>query len=226
MRDLMIAELEEETLVVTSAMTRTMRLMQLASSYGEAETTWELDEKTGEMKPKTHVTLTDPSNKLDAFMSDLDDFGDSQVVVFANSSQLINMLSARMSKAKIDHGVITGDVGTLMRQEYMEQFQNGKLKYMLCTVGAGGTGITLTAADTAVFLQRPWSMIDSQQAEARVRRIGSEIHDSINIIDYISVGTLDEIVLECIEKKAETLQEILRDRELMLRVIRDHDAGL
>lgn len=226
MRDLMLAELEGEDLVVTSPMVKTMRMLQFASSYGEASTTWVLDEETGEQKPKTHVTLTAPSNKIDAFMSDLEDYGDSQVVVFANSSQLIDLLSEKMTKEKINHGLITGKVSTLMRQEYMNDFQSGKLKYILCTTGAGGTGITLTAADTAVFLQRPWSMIDSQQAEARVRRIGSEIHDSITIVDYISVDTVDTVVLECIELKAERLQEILRDEELMKKVLKDNDAGL
>jgi len=230
MRDLMIAELDEDSddVIVTTPMTKTMRMLQFASSYAEAEVTWVVDEDTGEMKPHTEVTLIAPSNKIDAFLTDLEggDFGDSQIVVFAASKQLINLLSERMTKLGLNHGLITGDINTMMRQEYMNEFQEGKLRFILCTVGAGGTGITLTAADTAVFLQRPWSMIDSEQAEARVRRIGSEIHDSITIIDYVSVGTVDEVVIECIETKSERLQEILRDKELMRKVLKDNDAGL
>ena len=228
MCDNMIALLDEDSdaLVVTDGMIKTGRLLQFASSFAEAENYTVFDEKTGEDKVKTKVTLIGPSNKVKAFMDDLPDFGDSQIVVFAQSSQLINLLAAEMDKHDLKYGLITGEVNPILRQDYMDRFQAGDLKYMLCTVGAGGTGITLTAADTAVFLQRPWSMIDSEQAEARVRRIGSDIHESITIIDYVSTGTIDTVVIEALEKKSNLLQEILRDKELMKKVLESNSAQI
>ena len=224
--DNMIALLEEDSdsLVVTSGLVKTNRLLQFASSYAESENELVIDEKTDKEKIKSNVTLIGPSNKIKAFMEDLPDFGDSQIVVFAQSSQLIDLLAEEMDRKDLKYGMITGKINPILRQEYMDDFQSGKLKYMLCTVGAGGTGITLTAADTAVFLQRPWSMIDSEQAEARVRRIGSDIHDTITIVDYISTGTVDEVVIECIKEKSDLLQEILRDRELMLKVLKTNSV--
>ena len=226
MRDLMIAELDEEdALMVTSPMVRTMRMLQFASSYADLEYYTEINDD-GEEETKVKVHLALPSNKVDAFMTDLDDYEGRQVVVFAASKQLINLLASKLESADKKFGLITGDIGVDERQEYMDEFQKGNLQFMLCTVQAGGTGITLTAADTAVFLQRPWSMIDSKQAEARVHRIGSEVHDSITIIDYVSGGTLDETVIEALEEKAERLEEILRDRELLKRILRDPKANV
>lgn len=214
MRDTMIAELENsDNLVVTNPMVKIGRLLQFASSYAEAEVTMVLDEKTGELKPHTEVTLIEPSNKIDAFLGDLPDFGDSQLVVFAPSRQLINLLSARMEKEDMPHGLVTGAIPEDERQQFMDRFQDGKLQWILCTTGAGGTGLTLTAADTAVYLQRPWSMIESNQADDRIYRIGSERHDKITIVDYVSTGTVDEAVIEKLLKKENMSQEILRDKK-------------
>jgi SNF2 family DNA or RNA helicase len=193
--------------------------LQFASSYAETEVENVIDPETGEMKQKVNVFLKAPSNKVDAFMEDLPDFGESQVVVFAASRQLIELLSDKMTKKNIDHGLITGAIPLDEREHYMNTFQDGDLKYILCTTGAGGTGITLTAADTAVYLQRPWSMIESEQSEARVRRIGSEKHESITIIDYVSSGTIDETVIQAIETKSNRLQEILQDQALLKRIL-------
>lgn len=216
MVDQMIAELDDGNMVVTtSPLVRVTRLLQFASSYAEIDKTW----NERKLEFEDHVRLSDPSCKIDAFMDDMADFGDDQVVVFAVSKQLINLLSKKLEAKKIPHGLITGDQNTDERQAYMDEFQAGKLKYMLCTVAAGGTGITLTKARIAVFLQRSWSMIDNIQAEARVHRIGSEMHDSVVIVDYVTAGTIEETVIGAVEQKSNRLEEILRDRQLLRKVL-------
>jgi len=77
----------------------------------------------------------------------------------------------------------------------------------------------LTKGSTAVFLQRSWSMIENQQAEARVHRIGSERYDFIRIIDYVTLGTCQEVVIKAVAEKTDQLQKILRDEELFLKFI-------
>jgi SNF2 family DNA or RNA helicase len=220
MLDQMVAELDDENIVVTtSPLVRVTRLLQFASSYATLEREW--NERREEWED--HVILAEPSCKIDAFMNDLEDFGDDQIVVFAVSKQLINLLSKKLEKKGIAHGLITGDQNTDERQAYMDEFQAGKIKYMLCTVAAGGTGITLTKARVAVFLQRSWSMIDNIQAEARVHRIGSEQHDSVVIVDYVTAGTLEETVIGAVEQKSNRLEEILRDRALLKKVLEGED---
>lgn len=41
-------------------------------------------------------------------------------------------------------------------------------------LGAGGVGLTLTAACTVILVDRPWTPGDVNQAEDRVRRIGQK----------------------------------------------------
>ena len=70
----------------------------------------------------------------------------------------------------------------------------------------------MTAADTLVRLQRSWSLIDNQQGEDRVHRIGSEKHDTVTIIDIVTSGTVEETQLEKLHAKMLRLEEIVRDR--------------
>jgi SNF2 family DNA or RNA helicase len=221
MAEQMIAEVADgEVVYTTSPLTKATRMLQFASSYAEVEYRNVYDDKQGMVVNKQYVRLSDPSCTLDAFMDDLPDYGDESIVVFAVSSQLINMLSTRLEKLKIPHGLITGDQDAKERELHMENFQSGKTKLILCTIAAGGTGITLTKGSTAVFLQRSWSMIENLQAEARVHRIGSEQYESIRIIDYVTTGSTQEVVIKAVAEKSDQLEKILRDKVLLERYLK------
>lgn len=216
MRDLMLAELESgEVLTAPSILTQTTRLNQFANSFA----TMELNEITGELK----AVLAEPSCKVDALMGDISsgDFGDDSVAVCAVSKQLINLLSAAMTKAKIEHGLITGDQNEDERQKAIDDFQSGKTKFILFTAQAGGVGVTLTAARRLVMLQRPWSLVDHKQAMDRVHRIGSEIHDSVIITDYVTEGTIEERVIQVLETKGENFEEVVRDKDQLLSILKE-----
>lgn len=220
MRDLMIAELDGgEALTAPSPLTQTTRLLQFSSSYAEID----VDEITGEMK----ALLAEPSCKVDALMDDISngDFGDDSVAVCAVSRQLIDLLSAAMVKAKIPHGLITGAQDEDERQKAVDDFQSGKIKWILFTAQAGGVGITLTAARRLVMLQRPWSLVDYKQALDRVHRIGSEIHDSIVIMDYVTEGTIEERVIQVLDSKADNFEQIVHDKAQLAKMLRDDKAG-
>ena len=220
MRDNMIAELEAgDAVVAPSVLTQTIRLLQFASSY--AETT--VDEATGEQK----TILSEPSCKVDALMDDIKsgDFGDDSVAVAAVSRQLIELLSAKLTKEGIDHGLITGAQTGDERQKAIDDFQSGKIKWILFTVQAGGVGVTLTAARRLVMLQRPWSLVDHKQALDRIHRIGSEIHDSVVVMDYVTEGTIEERVLQVLETKADNFEQIVKDKDKLLELLKDDKNG-
>lgn len=221
MRDHMIAELESgEVLSAPSILTQMTRLLQFASSYAEIS----VNETTGEPK----AVLSDPSCKVDALMNDIKsgDFGNDSVAVCAVSRQLIDLLSAEMTKAGIEHGLITGAQSEDQRQYAIDNFQSGKIKWILFTAQAGGVGVTLTAARRLIMLQRPWSLVDYKQALDRVHRIGSEIHDSIIITDYVTEGTVEERVLEVLDTKADNFEQIVKDKDQLIRMLKsDKENG-
>jgi SNF2 family DNA or RNA helicase len=160
-------------------------------------------------------------------MDDIDagDFGDDSVAVCAVSRQLIDILSARLEKAKIPHGLITGAQNEDERQKAIDDFQSGRIKWILFTAQAGGVGVTLTAARRLIMLQRPWSLVDYKQALDRVHRIGSEIHDSIVITDYVTEGTIEERVIQVLETKADNFEQIVKDKNQFLKMLIDDKTG-
>jgi SNF2 family DNA or RNA helicase len=220
MRDHMIAELEGSGAVVApSVLTQTTRLVQFANAFAENV----VDERTGEIR----TVLAEPSCKVDALMDDIKsgDFGDDSVAVCAVSRQLIELVSARLTKEGIAHGLITGAQSDDERQEAIDDFQSGKTKWILFTAQAGGVGVTLTAGRRLVMLQRPWSLVDYKQAIDRIHRIGSEIHDSVIVMDYVTEGTIEERVIQVLDEKAENFEQIVHDKEKLLDLLKQDKAG-
>ena len=215
MLDHMITMLETgETVVAANPLTQSLRLLQFASSHAEVTV-----DDAGQEK----VILSDPSCKVDALMDDIKngDFGEDSVAVCAVSRQLIELLSARLTKEGIDHGLITGAQDQDERQKSIDDFQSGKTKWILFTAQAGGVGVTLTTARRLVMLQRPWSLVDYKQALDRVHRIGSEIHDCVIITDYVTEGTIEERVIQALDTKSDNFEQIVRDKEQLLKMLKE-----
>lgn len=204
----MVAKLENGDLIfVTNPIAQLTRLMQFASSYAE-------------LNDEGEVRLVAPSNKVDALLDVIDETAaEDHVVVFAQSAQLIRLAVAALEKAGISTRLIIGGQKEDERQANIDDFQAGKAKVMLATIAAGGVGVTLTRARVCIFMQRSFSMIDNTQAEARVHRIGSEVHESVEIIDLISEGTVDERVIEVLRTKGERLEEIVRDKDTLKQLL-------
>lgn len=203
----MFTETDDGDFVIASnPVSQLTRLTQYASAFIE-------ENEDGKL------ILSDPSSKLDAYMDDLEDIGVGHIV-FAVSRQLLNMLAQRFDKKKLSYSIIQGGQSADARQNAIDAFQSGKVDYILVVLQAGGVGITLTRASTAIFLQRPWSNVDYQQAIGRAHRIGSEIHESINIINYITVGTVELRQIEVLSDKARLLEEIVRDKEAIKKMLK------
>ena len=216
----MLAELPSgEELSVMSVLPQLTRLAQLASAAAEVITTTAPDEKTGELVEHVSVRLRAPSWKVDELLAVLDERPGEQVVVFAPSRQLVILAGERAAKAGYRVGYVIGDQTHRQRTETVDAFQASELDVLCATTQAGGVGLTLTAARTVVFLQRPWSLVDALQAEDRCHRIGSEHHESIEIIDIIANKTIDSEIRGVLRDKAGALAELLKDPRIVTELL-------
>ena len=211
----MLAELPSGAeLSVMSVLAQLTRLGQMASAAADLEVIVGLD-KAGEEREHVSVRLKAPSWKADALLEVLAERPGEPVVVFAPSRQLIMLAGAAAEHAGYSVGYVVGGQPMTARTDTITAFQAGKLDLLAVTTGAGGTGLTFTAARTAVFLQRPWSLADAVQAEDRLHRIGAERHESIEIINVVAKGTIDSRVRTVLRGKAGQLANLVQDPRIV-----------
>ncbi len=76
---------------------------------------------------------------------------------------------------------------------------NPNCKVIIGTTGAMGTGITLTAGSTVIFLDSPWNRALKEQAEDRAHRIGTT--SNVNVITLVCKNTIDERIEDLVMQK-------------------------
>ena len=129
---------------------------------------------------------------------------DQKVIIFSNWSTPIEWLYEELNM--YNPAKITGD--TKDRMVEVEKFQNDPTcKVILGTIGAMGTGLTLTAASNVIFLDEPWNRALKDQATDRCHRIGTK--NNINVYTLICKGTMDEMVHKTVTKKGRVADEIV-----------------
>lgn len=220
MESQMLAQLPDgEELSVMSVLAQLTRLSQLACAAADVKVTTEQSEDGQEVE-HVEVILKAPSWKVDALLEILEerrreDETCEPVVAFAPSRQLITLAGEAARKAGYRVGYVVGGQSMAERTATVAAFQAGELDLICVTTSAGGVGITLTAARTVVFLQRPWSLVESLQAEDRCHRIGSERHDSIEVIDVVARNTIDTRVRSVLRERAGQLADLVQDPRIV-----------
>lgn len=102
---------------------------------------------------------------------------------------------------------ITGKVDIADRQKEVNRFQNDDTcKVAIGTIGAMGTGLTMTAAEYVIFVDKYWNQTDNIQAEDRAHRIGAK--SNVTIISMVAKDTIDEEIEELLKEK-ENLFELI-----------------
>ncbi len=125
-------------------------------------------------------------------------------------------------------GLIYGDRTVAEREEDIRRFQEDEdCKMVICQFQAASTGITLTAANTNVYYNLTWTMIDYVQSTDRTHRPGAEQHKSVNYIHLLS-GTADEQIYQLLQEKKFALHELMGDfeTELEKNILKQGDSNV
>ncbi len=229
MADIMRADLpdSDEPLEVMSVLAQLTRLSQLASAAADVETTmeWVYDEVLGRHVEKEHVnvTLKRPSWKCAELLEIMAERPGRPIVAFAGNPgcrQLVEIAADMAREQGYRVGMIIGGQSKGERTRNRLAFQAGELDLICVTTDAGGVGITLTRSDCAVFLARPFSLVQALQAEDRLHRIGAS-GKSVEIIDIIARDAIDVRVREVLKSRAGELSDFVADP----RIVRELFGG-
>jgi SNF2 family DNA or RNA helicase len=106
------------------------------------------------------------------------------------------------------------------RTRIIDEFQAGKRRLLFVQAHSGGIGINLTAAQTAIYYTRGWSLEDYLQSQDRLHRIGQQ--GTVNIIHLVATGTIDEQIAKSLTNKSDLSRRITGDmaRALATDVLR------
>ena len=133
-----------------------------------------------------------------------------KVVIFSNWTQITDAICDRM---KYGYGIITGDTPDAKRQQIVNAFQNNDdMKVIVGTIGAMGTGLTLTAGTVEIFMDEPWNRANKEQAEDRCHRVGTT--QNVTIYNLMCKGTIDERIHEIVYKKG-VMADALVDKKMV-----------
>ena len=119
-------------------------------------------------------------------------------LVFSQWTSMLNLIEPALKAAELSFSRLDGS--TSNRGEVVEQFQSPSgPTVLLMSLKAGGTGLTLTAADH-VFLVDPWwnPQVEAQAAD-RVHRIGQD--KPVFVYRLVAQGTVEERILQLQDKK-------------------------
>jgi len=111
---------------------------------------------------------------------------------------------------KFGVSVMSGDIPDKQRQPMVDDFQAGETRVFVGIYGAGGVGVTLTAANTVILVDRPWTPGDAEQAEDRSHRIGQDGHvvcQWLQIPQFIN--PVDAKIDTILQKKQENVVKML-----------------
>lgn len=128
------------------------------------------------------------------------------LVIFTSFVKVAQSLHKKLDESGWKGELLTGETPAKKRQDLVDNFQNGLSPVFVCTFGAGGVGLTLTAACTVILLDRPWTPGDAHQAEDRVRRIGQT--KPVRCI-WMSAFDLDKQIDSMLETKSKTANAVL-----------------
>ena len=110
--------------------------------------------------------------------------------------------------------LLTGETKQEDRQAIVDRFQSGTSKILIGTIKAGGVGLTLTAANQVILVDRPWTPGDADQAEDRCYRIGQK--NTVNAY-WIQLGAIDEAIDALLAEKRDRIELVLKGKRKTLR---------
>lgn len=144
-------------------------------------------------------------------------------LVFSQWTSMLDLIEPELTAAGLSFSRLDGS--TSNRGEVTEKFQAADgPTVLLMSLKAGGTGLTLTAADH-VFLVDPWwnPQVEAQAAD-RAYRIGQD--KPVFVYRLVSQGTVEERILQLQDKKRALFEAALEGGEGAASLTREDLLGL
>jgi SNF2 family DNA or RNA helicase len=150
--------------------------------------------------------------RLESLAAEILDAGD-RALIFTQYTSMAELIRRHLQD-QLGRRVLYLHGGTPKnkRDEMVERFQSPDgPPFFLLSLRAGGTGLTLTAANHVIHYDRWWNPAVEDQATDRTFRIGQT--EDVQVRKLICEGTLEETIDETIERKRNLADQVLTDND-------------
>lgn len=132
----------------------------------------------------------------------------TKIVIYAHHIELQEKLFAAFQK----YGAvkITGGMSAEDRQATVDAFNNGA-RVCVCSIKAGGVGINLQSADTAIFCELGWTPSEHRQAEDRLHRIGQA--GNVQCYYIVAENTIEQSIADVLMEKQKIIDAAIDGAE-------------
>lgn len=117
---------------------------------------------------------------------------------FRASAERVAEMGRKMGKRT---AVISGVYTLSQRKAVAKEFRLGRIDLLVGTLGSIGEGLTLTAADTCIFLERDPRPSKNEQAVRRIHRFGQD--RPCLAIDLVTKGSVDSKLRKLLQTKTD-----------------------
>ena len=148
-----------------------------------------------------------------------------KVIVFSQFTSSLDELEKLFQKYNFSYLRLDGSTTTINRNKYVNQFQskNSQIQIFLISLKAGGVGLNLTNARTAILFEPWWNPAVEEQAFARIDRIGQL--QTTKIYRLIYKNSIEEKIDKLIHKKQNIFDNmstfLIGAKNLEMEVARD-----
>ena len=152
----------------------------------------------------------DESPKWDAALEMLE-YEQGPFILWTSFIETASQLELRIAAKGYRVAKLTGATKAEDRQKIVDAFQNGQLDIIIAHPAVGKFGLTLTAARTAIYVERGYSGDDYYQSLHRVRRIGTKFSPHIIHLQSIRAdesGTVDAVIGKILESRKENVMNL------------------
>jgi superfamily II DNA or RNA helicase len=147
-----------------------------------------------------------------------------RALVFSQFLDHLALLRAVLDEEGLGHAYLDGSTPAAARDEAVRTFQQGDLPFFLISLRAGGTGLTLTAADYVLHMDPWWNPAVEDQASDRAHRIGQR--RTVTTYRVVTAGTIEERILQLHHRKRRLAEQLLQGSEVVSRLSADELRAL
>lgn len=159
------------------------------------------------------------SAKLDVLISMTSELYSSghKIVIFSRFTKMLEIINRALVKLYINVFYLDGK--TRQRQEIVDAFEQSRDGVFLISLKAGGVGINLVSADTAIIYDPWWNPAVEKQAQDRIYRIGQK--NNVTIYKLIVADTIEEKVQLLQDKKKELFDQVVSGHDIPTNITMD-----